>query len=352
MPHPRATDSSPRRGMTRRGLLAAGGGTALAALLGACGDDSGAASPAGGGSAAPGGAWSFADDQPKTLTAAAVPARIVAFTGTAAALADFGLADKIVGVFGETKLADGAKHPQAGDLDITKVTILGNAWGEFSVEQYAALRPELLVTHMYDPGAVWYVPDESKDKILALAPAALITTGRVPMTTPIERYAALAKSLGADLQAPKVVQAKARFEQAEAALKQAIAAHKGLKVLAASASADLFYASNPKVSTDLMYWAGLGLDIIVPDKLDEGGYFESLSWENADKYQADLILLDNRNTALQPAALTAKPTWKDLPAVKANQLTGWDTVPRFSYAGAAPLLENLTKAVQAAKKLT
>ena len=36
-----------------------------------------------------------------------------------------------------------------------------NAWGEFSVEKYAGLRPDLLVTHMYDPGALWYVPDES-----------------------------------------------------------------------------------------------------------------------------------------------------------------------------------------------
>ena len=117
-------------------------------------------------------------------------------------------------------------------------------------------------------------------------------------------------------------------------------------MLAGSGSPDLFYASNPKVSTDLMYFAELGVEIVVPNKLESGDYFEALSWENADKYPADLILLDSRGTALQPADLAAKPTWAQLPAVKAGQVTAWDAVPRFSYAGAAPLLENLAKAIR------
>jgi iron complex transport system substrate-binding protein len=124
-----------------------------------------------------------------------------------------------------------------------------------------------------------------------------------------------------------------------------------LRVLAASASPDTFYASNPAIGTDLMYFTELGLDIVVPDKLDTGGYFESLSWENADKYQADLILLDSRTIALQPKDLAAKPGWAALPAVKANQVTPWDTVPRFSHAGSAPLLERLADAMQSAKKV-
>ena len=45
----------------------------------------------------------------------------------------------------------------------------------------------------------------------------------------------------------------------------------------------------------------------------------ALSWENAGKFTADLILLDNRSTALQPKDLAAKPTWAQLPAVKAGQ---------------------------------
>ncbi|WP_320064258.1 ABC transporter substrate-binding protein [Micromonospora sp. RTGN7] len=333
--------------LTRRGLLSAGGALALGALLAACGDKDDDSTPAAGS-----GPWSFTDDRPEKVTRDATPARVVAFTGVAAALVDFGVDSRIVGVFGETTRTDGSKDPQAGDLDVGKVSVLGNVWGEFSVEKYAALNPDLLITHMYDPGAFWYVPDESRDKILALAPAVTITTARVPMTRPIARYAELAAALGADLNAKKVTDAKARFEAAAESVRQAVKANPGIKVLAASGSPDLFYASNPKVSTDLMYFAELGVDIVVPTKLEQGDYFEALSWENAGKFPADLILLDNRATAMQPADMAKKPTWAQLPAVKANQVTPWDAVPRFSYTGAAPLLENLAKAISAAKKVS
>ncbi|SCG43264.1 ABC transporter substrate-binding protein [Micromonospora coxensis] len=339
--------SSSARGLSRRGLLAAGGAT-LASLLVGCGgaDKAGSADEK-----KASGPWSFTDDRNQKVELKATPTRVVAFTGVAAALIDFGLDSQIVGVFGETTRADGTLDPQAGALDVDKVTVLGNVWGEFNLEKYAGLRPELLVTHMYDPGAFWYVPDESKDKILALAPSVTVTTARVPMTRPIARYAELARSLGADLDAKKVTDAKARFEAAAESVRQAVQANPGIRVMAASGSPDLFYVSNPKVSTDLMYFAELGVDIVVPTKLSGGDYFESLSWENAGKFPADLILLDNRSTALQPKDLAAKPTWQALPAVRAGQVTPWDAVPRFSYAGAAPLLENLATAIRSAKRL-
>ncbi|GGO22302.1 ABC transporter substrate-binding protein [Microbispora rosea subsp. aerata] len=340
--------------LSRRGFFAAGGAAALALALAACGSSDPASTTAGpsvnaGQSAT---SWSFTDDRKETVTAAAAPSRIVAFTGTAAALVDYGLQDKIVGVFGETKRADGSADPQAGDLDVNKVEILGNVWGEFNIEKYAALRPELLITHMYDPGALWYVPDESKDKIVQLAPTVAVSVARVPMTEPIERYAALAESLGADLAAPKVAEAKARFEAAAESVRKAVAENPGVKVLAASGSPDVLYVSNPEVNTDLMYFAQLGVEIVKPEKPGDGGYYENLSWENADKYDADLILLDSRSTALQPKDLTSKPAWTKLPAVKANQVVGWDPVPRFSYAGAAPILENLATAIRNAKKVS
>ncbi|WP_345709734.1 ABC transporter substrate-binding protein [Kitasatospora paranensis] len=333
-------------------MLAAGGATAVGALLAACGSNGSSGSDAGSpAKATAAGPWSFTDDRKKAVTAESTPSRVVAFTGTAAALVDFGLDRQIVGVFGETRAADGKADPQAGDLDIGKVEILGNVWGEFSVEKYAALRPELLVTHMYDPDALWYVPDESKDKILGLAPSVAITTARVPMTTPIQRYAQLAESLGADLKAKKVTDAKARFEAAAEDLRQAAKAAGGIKVMAASGSPDIFYVSNPKIATDLLHFSELGVDFVVPTKLEAGDYYEALSWENAGKFAADLIILDKRSTALQPKDLAAKPTWAQLPAVKAGQVVPWDSVPRFSWAGAAPLLENLAKAIRSAKKV-
>ncbi|MFI9204645.1 ABC transporter substrate-binding protein [Streptomyces sp. NPDC053048] len=332
---------------SRRGFLAAGGALGLGALLTACGGGSSDASSGSDGSGDKGGAWTFKDDRGQTVKAGKTPKRIVAFTGTAAALHDFGV--ECVGVFGPTKLGDGKPDPQAGDLDIAKLTILGNAWGEFNIEKYAGLDPDLLVSNMFEPEALWYVPEESKKKILGLAPSVGLTSARVSMLEPIKRYAALAESLGADLEAKKVLDAKARFEKAAETLRKAAKSHR-IKVMAASGSADLFYVSNPGINADLMYFRELGVDFVVPEKLDKGGYFESLSWENADKYQADLIILDSRTSALQPKDLASKPTWEQLPAVKAGQVSPWLSEPRFSYAGCAPLLENLAAAIEKAKK--
>ncbi|MEV4435634.1 ABC transporter substrate-binding protein [Streptomyces sp. NPDC049585] len=332
--------------LTRRGLLATGGALGVGALLAACG----AAKDSGGGAGGKGGGpWSFKDDRGQTVRLDRTPKRIVAFTGTAAALHDFGV--ECTGVFGPTRLSDGRPDPQAGDLDVDKLTVLGNTWGEFNIEKYAALDPELLVSNMFEPDALWYVPEESKKKILGLAPSIGLTAARVPMLDPIKRNAELAAALGADLNAKKVTDAKARFEAAAEAVRKA-AKDNPVKVMAASGSADLFYVSNPAVNADLMYFRQLGVDLVVPQKLDKGGYFESLSWENADRYAADLILLDSRTSALQPKDLAARPTWAKLPAVRAGQVSPWLSEPRFSYAGCAPLLENLAEALRKAKKTT
>ncbi|MBP2402123.1 Ferric-citrate-binding protein [Streptomyces netropsis] len=333
---------------SRRGLLAAGGALGIGAFLTACGGG-GSKDSGGSGSGSDSGPWTFKDDRGTTVKADKTPKKVVAFTGTAAALYDFGF--ECAGVFGPTKLKDGKPDPQAGDLDVDKVTILGNAWGEFNVEKYAAMSPELLVTNMLQAQELWYVPDDSKKKILGLAPSVGLGVTKVSLTQVIGRYAELAGSLGADLEAKKVTDAKARFEKASETLRQAAKAKKGLKVLCASGSADLLYVSEPSVYADLTYFKQLGVEFIVPDKVT-GGFFESLSWENAGKYAADLILLDNRTSALQPKDLESKPTWAQLPAVKAGQITPWLSEPRYSYAGCAPLVEGLAAALEKAKKVS
>lgn len=338
----------PHSAMSRRAVLSAGGGMALTGLLAACGADGGAGS----GGTSGGGAWSFTDDRGTKLAADSVPGHIVAFVGSAAALWDLGIRDQLAGVFGETTTKSGKPTWQAGDIDVDSITIVGNTFGEFDIEKYAALQPDLLVTHMFEPKALWYVPEQSKDKIAKLAPSAAINTGKIPMTTPITRYAQLAKALGADLSAKPVVEAKKRFHAAADAVRKAVKAKPGLRVMAASADPNLFYVSNPKVNTDLIYFRQLGVPLVQPKHPDKLGYYQSLSWENANQYEADLILLDDRRTALQPKDLTDKPTWSKLPAVAAGQVTAWHSVPRFSYAGTAPILEDLAAAIRKADKLT
>ncbi|WP_406126211.1 ABC transporter substrate-binding protein [Streptomyces sp. NBC_00989] len=341
--------------LSRRGILAAGGALGLGAVLAACGDDDAKS----GGSdketaAAKSGPWSFKDDRGTTAKTDRIPANIVSFIGVAAALHDYGIESK--GVFGPTKLKDGKADVQAGDLDISKVTIIGNEWGQFNIEKYAALSPDVLITTMFDSaGTLWYVPEESKKKILAVgAPSVGISVYDVQLPTPLARMLELAKSLGADTTSSTITAAKKRFEDAAARLRAAAKAKPDVKVLVGSASQDIFYVSGSNLSVDLEYFKSLGVNFVEPSAAAlkaSGGWYENLSWENVDKYGADIIMMDNRTSAIQPADIT-EGTWKKLPAVKADQVIARNPEPILSYAKCAPLLEDLAKAIENAKKVS
>ncbi|MEV5436006.1 ABC transporter substrate-binding protein [Streptomyces sp. NPDC052682] len=339
---------------SRRGLIATGGALGLGALVTACGGD---AKDGGSDSTAAGkpksGPWSFKDDRGTTVRLDKVPATIVAFTGVAAALHDYGV--QVKGVFGPTKTADGKPDVQAGDMDISKVTILGNAWDQFNVEKYAALAPDVLISTMFDDaGTLWYVPEASKDKIAKLAPSVGISVFDRQLTQPLQRMWQLAESLGGDMTAAKVTDAKKRFEAASERLRKAAKAHPDIKVMAGSASQELFYVSGTNLSIDLEYFKALGVNFVEPPekaKAKTGGWFESLSWENVDKYPADIIMMDDRSSAIQPADIT-EATWKKLPAVKAGQVIARSPEPILSYDKCVPLVENLAEAIETAKKVS
>ncbi|AVV42476.1 ABC transporter substrate-binding protein [Streptomyces sp. ID05-04B] len=340
---------------SRRGILAAGGALGLGAALAACGNDD-AKSTGSGSSAsasAKSGPWSFKDDRGTTVKLDAIPANIVAFTGVAAALFDYGI--QVKGVFGPTKTAAGKADVQAGDMDVSKVTVLGNVWDEFNVEKYAALAPDVLISTMFDnAGTLWYVPEASKDKIAKLAPSVGISVYDRLLTAPLQRVWELAESLGADMTAAAVTDAKKKFEAAAARLRAAAKAKPEIKVMAGSASAELFYVSGSNLSVDLEYFKSLGVNLVEPPesaKAQGGGWYESLSWENVDKYPADIIMMDDRSSTVQPADIT-EATWKKLPAVQAGQVIARSPEPILSYDKCVPLLENLAAALEKAKKVS
>ncbi|MEU8735074.1 MULTISPECIES: siderophore-binding protein DesE [Streptomyces] len=339
---------------TRRGILAAGGALGLGAVLAACGDDDGKSGGSGDGSggAAKSGPWSFKDDRGTTVKLDEVPTGIVAFTGVAAALFDYGV--QVKGVFGPTTTKDGKPDVQAGDLDVDKVTVLGNEWGKLNVEKYASLAPQVLITTTFDTaGTLWSVPEESKDKIAKLAPSVAISVFDRQLTQPLQRMWELAESLGADMKAKKVTDAKAAFDKAAARLRAAAKARPEIRVLAGSASPDLFYVSGTNLSVDLEYFKALGVNFVEPSeaaKKATGGWFESLSWENVDKYPADVIIMDDRASTIQPADIS-EGTWKQLPAVKAGQVIARSPEPILSYDKCTPLLDNLAEAIENAKKV-
>ncbi|MFF1299457.1 MULTISPECIES: ABC transporter substrate-binding protein [unclassified Streptomyces] len=341
--------------LTRRGILAAGGALGLGAVLAACGDDDAKS----GGSdtettaAKKSGPWTFKDDRGTEVKLDKIPANIVAFTGVAAALYDYGISVK--GVFGPTKTTDGKADVQAGDMDISKVEILGNVWDQFNVEKYAALAPDVLITTMFDDaGTLWYVPAASADKIAKLAPSVGISVYDRQITEPLQRVWELAESLGADMTAASVTDAKKKFEAAATRLRAAAKAKPEIKVLAGSASQDIFYVSGTNLSIDLEYFKALGVNFVEPSeksKAKGGGWYESLSWENVDKYKADIIMMDDRSATTQPADIT-EATWKKLPAVKAGQVVSRSPEPILSYDKVTPLLETLAEALENAKKVS
>lgn len=121
--------------------------------------------------------------------------------------------------------------------------------------------------------------------------------------------------------------------------------------MAMTGDADQMYVAVPDSYSDLNYFKDLGVEFVEGKKSDEWGFWEFLSWENADRHHADLIMIDNRSTALPPKDLAKKPTWRQLPAVKAAQTTPWSMEERFSYAGFAPVIEQLAAAVKKSKRL-
>ncbi|MGW0803236.1 ABC transporter substrate-binding protein [Nonomuraea sp. NPDC002799] len=329
--------------LARRGFLASATGLAAALALAACGDGGSAATaPAGSAAPAPQ-TWSFTDDRDKKLTQPKVPSKIVAQVGAAAALWDFGV--RPIGVFGPHKLADGAKDPQVGNVDIAQVQGLGNVWDEFNVEKYISLQPDLLVSSMYVKGTLWYVPEKSKDTIEQVAPTVGVMLTGKSATEVIGTYEELAKSLGATMEG--VPAAKARMEAAT----EELARFKDLKILMVSGGADAFWVVNPPEYPDIVHLVEGGLSVVTPSKVDEGGFFQTLSWENADTYDADVILYDTRTQALKPEEMMKKPTFAKLPAVKAGQLYPWNAEAPYSYQGYAAFLEGLVANLKKARTL-
>jgi iron complex transport system substrate-binding protein len=108
-----------------------------------------------------------------------------------------------------------------------------------------------------------------------------------------------------------------------------------------------YWVGNPSIFADLLYFKELGLDIVQPDITGE--YFEELSWEQASKYAADLLLVDARQWSATGEQLKEQvPTFAALPAAKADAFGSWKTEYVPSYAGFTPILEELAETIRAA----
>jgi iron complex transport system substrate-binding protein len=325
-----------RTGRTRLGAVVC---AAALGLLTACGGTDAAGTVSA--STATSGPWEFTDDQGVKISKPKRPSVIVAESGTAGALWEYGV--KAKGIFGQHRKADGSKDPLVGDVDLASVEVLGNAWGEFNLEKFAALKPDIVLTTMQGP-MLWAVPQESKDKINAIAPIGGIQLAGKPLPDVITQMEGLAKSLGGNADSDPIKKARADLATAENAVREAVKAKPGLKVLVANASKEGLSVAPPKYHGDLRYFASLGVELVGPNSPDQP--FETLSWEQAGKYPADVVLLDNREGTSTPAELKAIPTWNTHPAVKAGQVGVWHTLAPIGYRSHAEVLTDLAGTVR------
>jgi len=293
------------------------------------------------------GPWSFTSGNGTTVELDSTPRRIIASGAEAAALMSFGI--KPVGIYANTPVED---DPNLKDLDLSGITILGEAWGEIDVEKAASLKPDLIVADWWPAEKAYSGLEEgakaSSKKIVDLAPIVGISQGD-SIETLAKGYEKLAVSLGADVTDPEIAKDKKAFTAARAEFKKAVAAKPGLTVLAVSPAADVLYVANPAYAPELLDLQRWGLDVIDPDKPDKGfPYWENLSWENADKYQPDLLLIDDRAYASTVKQGEKQPTWSNIKAAKARAYVPWPAYWMHTYGDFAEQLTQLTAAIKKA----
>lgn len=285
--------------------------------------------------------WSYTDSLGNTVTLDAVPTRIIASQDAAAGLIPLGI--RPIAIYADSPVAE-AKPLQG--LDLTGIEIIGQAWEEVDIEKAAALQPDLVIAEYWPLDKGWSGGEKVYTALSQLAPITGPTQGD-SIVALIEDYEELAAGLGADLAKPEIASAKTNFEASLAAFKAAVAAKPNLTALAVWAGTDALYVAATAGSAELVDFHSWGLKLIDPETADDRGYWETLSWENADKYQPDLILVDNRSATTMETA-KAQPTWTLMQAAAAGAVTDWPAFWLRNYAAYASELDKLTAAITAA----
>ncbi|WP_156759098.1 ABC transporter substrate-binding protein [Microbacterium karelineae] len=313
-----------------------------AAVLGvlavsACSSDTEPSEPAGSDRSHP---FSYTDARGTAVSLDRTPEVVVAQTSVAAALWDNGY--QAAGVFGE--LPDPLDY-QAGDIDPSQMTVLGTTWGEFSVEEYAALGPDLLIDMTFDLETLWYA-GEVEGQITEVAPTIGMQLTGLSVTEQIEAFVDLAERLGAE---PDIAEAKAEFEAAGGRVAEASEGDPELVVLALSVTEDGAWFANPAQHPDLAHLADLGVEFaeVTPD---ESGVWEQVSLENLGKHHADVLLVDARD-ASGLDAIRDMEIWRNLPAVVAGQQYAWYPAAPYSYESYANIIGEYADHLESAEGL-
>ncbi|HZY69046.1 MAG TPA: ABC transporter substrate-binding protein, partial [Devosia sp.] len=271
---------------------------------------------------------------------------IVAHANVAAGLIPLGI--RPVGIYVDGPVAE---DMSLRGLDLTGIEILGEAWGEIDIEKLAAVEPDIIIAE-YWPLEKAYSGMEAGAQdgtlIEQIAPVAGPAQG-FSTEKLIEDYEALAALLGADLSDPAIAANKEKFTAAKAAFQEAVKAKPDPTVMAVSAAQDSLYVAEPLGASELADMQAWGLNLISPEIADDRGYWETLSWELADKHQPDLVIVDDRYGSSIKDILASKPTWQQsVRAAAAGQVTDWPAFWMRNYKVYAEELDKLTATISAA----
>lgn len=312
--------------------------TAASALaLAACGSSDDADSGAAG--------WTYTSGDGKTYTADEVPTRIIAQDSAAAALISNGI--KPVGIYLSQPLED---TKALEGLDVSGIEILGETWGKIDAEKAAQLEPDLIVSGYWTTesayGGLEDGVEESAKKVAELADVVGPVADR-SVEEMLDGFEELSASLGADVDTGEIAEHKETFETAKARFQDAVASKPDLNVLAVSPASDVLYVAVPEHSAELADFVSYGMDITVPDSPDpDFTYWENLSWENADKYQPDLVIIDDRTYDESIRTAEAQPTWESIKAVEEGAVVKWPAYWMSTYQAYAEQLDLLSDAVE------
>jgi iron complex transport system substrate-binding protein len=335
--------------ITRRRALSIAGGAAAGLAAGkafAAQEASPAASPAGG-------EWTYTDVLGKTITLPERPVRIAANLVTAAALWDLGI--QAVAVFDWTASAypDG-DHIAWGKVDASAVANVGDADGNILPEDMLVAAPDIILTLTFDaddPTQVGGVPVDLAERMEQIAPV-LVVTDMASTELQLERLVALGASLGADLEAPGIVEAKAAYDAKVAEFQEVAASKSDLKSAFMNFESELIWVGGPGGVAELQFLQTLGLVFANADSPAAGDFWEELSAEEAIKYPSDIIFTDVYSTFRTAEELQTQPVFAALPAVEAGQVGAWDRDFAVNYTGITDFLETLLVTLRDAEKVT
>lgn len=324
--------------------LAAAAAVVLLAACGSAPEDEAAPDESVTEATAPDG-FTFTDDRGETVELDEVPDVVVAQSAAAGGLWEYGVV--AAGVFGPLRRSDGTTDPTLGRADPDDFTSLGEVDSQINLEALAALQPDLIVTQLWSKDDWWGIDPNQVDELEQIAPLVGIRVDERTADEPLARYAELAEALGAD---PDVVAAgRAEFDEAAAGLEAALATQPDLELVAASGSTTEMYVAWPPGFPDLALFQELGMQLVVPEEHPtSGGFWETLSWEDAGRYPADVILADARNGSVEQMLTLVPDNVLYLPAVQADQMVEWEASHAYGYGNFADILTRLTETVSTA----